>query len=97
MTAIEYKDGMKLVLMIKDSGGLDGFGIYLNGHLSFPVIFDQQKHRYDIDRPNKPEAVVIRFGGNDGGKSAIFDISVDPPRAVERQEGLTHAYFIRSA
>lgn len=96
MTVIEYKSGMKLVLMIKDTGGFDGFGVFVNGHLSFPIVFDQQKHRFDIDRPKKAEAVVIRFGGNDGGKSAIFDVSSDPPQALDRQEGLTHGYVIQA-
>lgn len=97
MKTIEYKEGMKLVLMIKDVGGFDGFGVYVNGHLSFPPVFDREKHRYDIDRPASSEAIVVRFGGNDGGKSAVFDISVDPPRALDSQVGITHAYIVSSA
>lgn len=97
MKVIEYKDGMKLVLMVRDSGpGFDQFGVFVNGDLSFPPVSDREKHRYDIDRPEGTEAVVVRFRGGDGGRSAIIDIAKDEPVLVEQQAGVTHGYLIKA-
>lgn len=91
---IEYSVGQKLQLRVKDVGSFDGFAVFVNGHL-IDEIADQDMHAYEIDRPSAPMAVVVHFGGNDGGTSVIVDIT-DPLHKIphEKQTGLRHSYLI---
>lgn len=95
MKTIEYKEGMKLALLVRDRGGFDGFSVYVNGNINGSSVMDQGPHRYEIPRPANKEVVVVQFGGNDGGDSAIFDLSGAAPKRVGEQQGRTHAYLIQ--
>jgi hypothetical protein len=91
---IKYAPEQKLQLRVKDVGSFDGFAVYVNGHL-IDEIGDQDTHRYDIGRPTAPMAVVVHFGGNDGGTSVVVDIT-NPMHKIpyEKQTGTRHSYLI---
>jgi hypothetical protein len=71
---IDYREGQKLELRVQDRGGFDSFAIYLDG-LLFTEVADQKPHSYPIARPSDVTAIVVHFGGNDGGTSAVVDVT----------------------
>ena len=91
---IEYKPGMQLVLMVKDTRGFDGFEVFVNGVAAVPPVEDQLVHRYTVPRPAERTVVAVLFGGNDGGASAVFDVSGGQKTLLESQPGMKHVYVI---
>src|SRR6185369_5420076 len=92
---IQYQDGKQLELWVKDTGQFEGFALFLNGSLAMQVG-DQTTRKIPITQPNPSAAIVIHFGGVDGGISAIVDVT-DPaaPHKLEHQNGLKHSYLIQ--
>lgn len=94
MNLIEYKLGMQLVLMVKDTGGFEGFEVFVNGVAATPPVEDMLVHRYTVPRPDERAVVAVRFGGNDGGASAMFDVSGGQKTLLDSQKGMKHVYVI---
>ncbi len=93
---IDYKVDMKLELWIKDAGMFDGFAVFVDGSL-IRKVGDQITHKSTISRPSGVEAIAINFGGQDGGVSAVVDVT-DPNNnlTLEKQTGINHAYMIQA-
>ena len=91
---VQYTDGMELELWVQDTGQLDTYFIYVNG---FQVKASQSQalHTYPIDKPQRPPlAITIRFAGNDGGLSALFDVAGGQRRELARQSGTAHEWIV---
>lgn len=95
--AIDYKQGRKLELWVRDTGVFEGFALFLNGE-QVDEVGDQSTQKYAIERPEANAAIVIHFGGADGGDSAVVDVT-DPKskKRLEKQSGLQHSYLIHRA
>ena len=94
---IKYAEGKQLELWVKDTGQFEGFALFLNGSLAMQ-IGDQTTRKIPITRPNPSAAIVIHFGGVDGGISAIVDVTdTSAPEKLADQEGLKHSYLIEKA
>lgn len=85
---------MQLKLLVRDTGDLDTFAVYVNGGI-VDEIADQQTHAYPIDPPSSDMAVGVQFGGVDGGTSAIYDFANGQKKQLARQTGVTHLYLIQ--
>lgn len=95
---ITYPPGKQYQLWVRDSGEFDGFAIYVNQTL-VRQVGDQLTHKYPIVPPvpggPSPLPIVIHFGGNDGGVSAIVDVTVpNDEQVIEKQLGLKHSYLV---
>jgi hypothetical protein len=94
---IRYRERRMLELWVRDVGAFDGIAIYLNGKL-IERIGDQQTVKFAIERPPGPTEIIVHFGGNDGGISAVVDVTdIDQQRALGKQtqgDGLRHAYRV---
>lgn len=91
---INKTTAMKLELWVKDSGNFDGFAVYFDGDKIANVV-DQGTHVYTL--PDKGTlSVVVQFGGNDGGISAVVD-NKDPNNqtCLGKQDGKRHAYIFK--
>jgi hypothetical protein len=94
---IEFPAGKKLELWVRDTGLFDGIAIFLNGAI-IKRVGDQSTHKFVILRPREREEVAVTFGGNDGGISAIIDVT-DPNQTValgkqDPTHGLTHKFVL---
>lgn len=96
MDKIIYREGMELVLLVKDTFGFDGFQVFVDDTAAAPPQDDQLLHRYPIPRPGGEQTVSVVFGGNDGGASAVFDVAAQPPKRLDAKKGLTHKYEIEA-
>jgi hypothetical protein len=89
---IQYKDGMKLELWIWDSGELEGFAVYLNGQ------FLDEKNivaiKYPIGKPDPKSAIVVEFGGDDGGATKVVDVAANNQVLEHQDSGDKHSYLI---
>ena len=94
---ITYQPDMKLELWVMDTGEHDTFEVYVNGfHAHFSA--SQGLEKFPIQPPPHPLDIVVRFGGADGGVSAIVDNLGQPdPPIVEQCSGTEHTYSIRCA
>jgi hypothetical protein len=91
---IKYAEDQQLELWVKDTGQFEGFAIFLNGSLAMQ-IGDQTTRKIPITRPSPSAAIVIHFGGVDGGISAIVDVTdAAAPQKLADHEGLKHSYLI---
>lgn len=94
---IEFPVGRKLELWVRDTGLFDGIAIFLNGAI-IKRVGDQYTHKFSIARPREPEEVCVTFGGNDGGVSAIIDVTdpnqVFPLVKQDVSNGLTHKFVL---
>lgn len=94
---IKFESGKKLELWVKDNGKFEGFAVFLNGTL-VKQIGDQMTHKFPIEEPSSGAAIVIHFGGVDGGISAIIDVTDAANRQkLDGQDGLKHSYLIEKA
>jgi len=91
MSAIQYKKGLEL--WVWDTGELEGFALYLNGELldeqNVPLL------RYDIGKPDGVSAIVVQFGGADGGATKIVDTEAAKV-LVHQDSGTNHGYIVES-
>lgn len=92
--SIKYVQGKKLQLWVRDTGVFDGFAVYLNGQ-KIDEVGEQDTKKYDIVRPDAAEKVSVRFGGHDGGVTAVVDVT-DPnaKQVLAKQHGMAHEYVI---
>jgi hypothetical protein len=94
---VAYTADQHLELWVKDTGILEGFTAYV-GTLRVDEVSDGQTHAFPIARPESLLNLVVQFGGQSGGHTAIVDNQGPGQRKVlARQEGLSHAYEIVSA
>ena len=92
--SIEYRQGMDLELWIQDTGRVEGYTLYLNGFV-IDRKFDGNTHRHPIPRPAAPIAVVVQFGGADGGISQMVDAAGGGRRGVgDGQDAKRHEYVV---
>jgi hypothetical protein len=91
---IAYPAGKEFELRVKDLGSLDQVDVFVNGALQSHIT-DQELHVFKIERPIAAMAIAVHFEGQDGGKSAIVDMT-DPanPDMVASQTGLIHSYLL---
>jgi hypothetical protein len=94
---ISYPTGRVLELWVRDTGQFDGIAIFVDGAIVRKFV-DQGTHRIPLDRPSAKVELAVAFGGNDGGISAIVDMT-DPklPETLGKfaaNDGLTHRYEI---
>jgi hypothetical protein len=94
---IEFPGGRKLELWVRDTGLFDGIAIFLNGAI-IKRVGDQSTHKFVICRPREREEVAVTFGGNDGGITAIVDVT-EPDQMValaklDATNGLTHKFVL---
>lgn len=90
--AILFRDGMKLELWVWDSAKIEGFSVYLNEEL-----IDEQASagmKYPIEAPSDSRAVVVHFGGEDGGATKIIDIAAGGAVIDHQETGTKHSYLI---
>jgi hypothetical protein len=99
MNQIPFPQGRTFELWVFDSGELDTFGVFLNGQLVKRVRDTKKTHKFTIARPVSHCAVVVHFGGNDSGVSAIFDVTDGREVGLEQQtpkDGFRHSYILES-
>ena len=91
---INYTQGMKLELWVRDTGLFEGFAVFVDGSI-VKVIGDKKTHKFPIPRPNGDPSIAINFGGQDGGTSAVIDVA-NPggPNTLETQTGINHGYIV---
>ena len=94
---IEFPEGKQLELWVRDTGLFDGIAIFLNGAI-IKRVGDQCTHKFRIERPRERQEVAVTFGGNDGGVSAIVDVT-NPDQTValaklDMTHGLTHRFVL---
>jgi hypothetical protein len=93
--AIDYPANKSFELRVKDKGELEQFDVFVNGTLR-SHISDGEMHKFPLERPPSAMAIAVHFEGQDGGKSAIVDVT-DPqnPVKIASQDGLLHSYIVR--
>lgn len=92
---VEYAEGKRLQLWVRDVGAFDGFAVFLDGHLVCE-IGDQTTRKFPIERPDGVSSIVVHFAGRDGGVSAIVDVTDETAKVrLEGQEGLRHSYLVK--
>ncbi|MDQ2643857.1 MAG: hypothetical protein M3020_08595 [Myxococcota bacterium] len=96
---VNYSDGKKLQLWVKDRGELDGISVFLNGHL-VRCFADQVTHKFPLERPPESVKLLVAFGGNDGGVTAIVDVTDGNNELVvarqKPEDGMKHEYVLKS-
>lgn len=96
---VNYADGRKLQLWIKDKGELDGISVFLNGHL-VRSFADQVTHKFPLERAPLSVKLLVAFGGNDGGVTAIVDVTDSANELVlakqKPEDGMKHEYVLKS-
>lgn len=94
---ISYPTGREIELWVRDTGQFDGIAIFVDGAIVQRFV-DQGTHRIPLERPSAKVELAVAFGGNDGGISAIVDMT-DPklPMTLGKfgtNDGHTHRYEI---
>ena len=96
---VKYTDGKKLQLWIKDRGELDGVSVFLNGHL-VRSFADPITHKFPLERPPQSVKLLVAFGGNDGGVTAIVDVTDSGNELIlakqKPEDGMKHEYVLKS-
>lgn len=98
MSEVKYPDGGRLELWVRDTGTLEGFTVYLDGQ-KHKRVFDGSVHKFTLPPPSANTFAVIGvcFGGVDGGRSALIDVSdAQNPVTVIQSSGMSHVYEIQS-
>lgn len=92
---IQYPSGKTLELWVRDKGEFDGIAIFLNGQIVGRVV-DQKTHKFPLMRPPVSTSLRASFGGNDGGVSAIVDVTNANEQMVigkqDAEDGIHHDY-----
>ena len=92
---IDYPSDQQLKLLVKDTGTLDQFDVFVNGQLRSHVSSGKLQE-WPIERPSGVMSIAVHFEGTDGGMSAIVNATDEQnPVVVERQEGLKHSYLLK--
>ncbi len=93
---IDYPANQTFKLLVKDTGTLDQFDVFVNGTLRSHVSSGNLQS-WPIERPTDVIAIAVHFEGTDGGISAIVN-ATDPtnPSVLERQVGLKHSYLLQA-
>jgi hypothetical protein len=89
---IKYKDGMELELWVWDSGELEGFAVYLNDQ-----FLDEESTvgmKYPIAKPDPASAIIVEFGGADGGATKIVDTAANNAVLEHQDSGVKHSYLV---
>lgn len=95
LAMVEYTNDVQLELWVRDTGLFDGFAVFVNGSI-VQTIGDQLTHKFPIPKPANNQSIAINFGGQDGGTSAIVDVSdANQLVALETQTGSNHGYIIK--
>jgi hypothetical protein len=88
---VPYPQNTTYVLWVQDMGDLEGFQVYIGGHL-YDEVADGSTHRYTLPRLESRLDIRVVFGGTDGGKSAIVVKTSTGNKVVKGQSGLEHGY-----
>ncbi|MEY4547131.1 MAG: hypothetical protein RL685_3326 [Pseudomonadota bacterium] len=99
MSHIPYPQHKTFELWVRDTGDLDSFAVFLNGQLAERVSDQRKTHKFKIDRPQGSCAVVVHFGGNDSGITAVVDVTNDRERGLAKQtpqDGFRHSYLLEA-
>lgn len=97
MKHISFPAGRQLELWVRDTGELDTFAVFLNGNLAERVSDQTRTHRFPFDRPVTSSAIVVHFGGNDSGLTAIVDVTDGQERGLAKltaADGNRHSYIV---
>jgi hypothetical protein len=97
---VDYAEGRQLELWVRDTGLFDGIAIFLNGQ-RIRRIGDQITHRFPIDRPPISADITVAFGGNDGGITAIVDVTDGDDNQLvlgrlSQADGAEHTYTVNA-
>jgi hypothetical protein len=88
---IKYREGLEL--WVWDSGVLEGFAVYINGQLLDEETIIGMK--YPIAKPESgAAAIVVKFGGADGGATKIVDTKANNQVVEHQDSGTSHGYII---
>jgi hypothetical protein len=89
-TKIIRKPGMDLEVWIRDLGKFDAYRVFMN-KIQVGLSFELEKH-YEV--PAGVTSVRVQFEGQDGGISAIVDVTAAPAVLAKQDQGKTHDYEI---
>lgn len=96
MSDVRFPASGKLELWVRDTGTLEGFTVYLDGK-KVKDVFTDKIRKFPLTRPKDGafSVIALKFGGADGGTSAIVDVTKpDEPDVLAQQKGLSHVYEV---